>query len=157
MSCNWSFHSFISIVQSNNDSIHPSIHLSVCRWVGGEVVLFLRGCCFIKINKWYLCSGVESITNGSWRKGNLGRSALAKEQNGFLLWSITNALQNTSEVYWKSQVPLTPPLWKWPTLSWPTWLDTESHFQKVRGEVSIAVAHRNRRPPGRKWSKRWSS
>ena len=34
---------------------------------------------------------------------------LAKEQNGFLLWSITNALQNTSEVYWKSQVPLTPP------------------------------------------------
>lgn len=28
----------------------------------------------------------------------------------FLLWSITNALQNTSpEVYWKSQVHLTPP------------------------------------------------
>lgn len=80
---------------------------------------------------------------------------LAKEQNGFLLWSITNALQNTSpEVYWKSQVPLTPLLWKWQTLSWPTWLGTESHFQKVKGEVFIAAAQWNG-APGEWRSKRW--
>lgn len=40
-------------------------------------------------------------------KDNLGRSAPAgKATEWLLLWSITNALQNTSEVYWKSQVPL---------------------------------------------------
>lgn len=82
------FHTFTSIIQSNNDFnrpsiqpfVHPSACPSVCRWEVGEVVLFWWGCCFIKINKWYLCSGVESITNGSWRKGNLGRSALAGKE-----------------------------------------------------------------------------
>lgn len=70
-------------------------------------------------------------------KGNLGRSAPAgKATEWLLLWSITNALQNTSEVYWKSQVPLAdapPHQWKWPTLSRPTWLGAESHFQKSQG------------------------
>lgn len=165
------FHSFVPIIQSDNDfahpsNIHPSVHLSVRPSIHPAVSLqvgrgwgcfVLTGLLFHKINKWYLRSGVESITNGSWRKGNLGRSARAGEGTEWVFTVKYNQCI-TKHIRGLLKKPSTPhsPLWKWPTLSWPTWLGTESHFQKVRGEGFIALALRNGGAPGEWQSKRWS-
>lgn len=119
----------------------PSTHLSGClaHLIGGGVVLFLTGLLFHKINKWYLRSRVESITNGTWRKGNLGRSVQAAtatewvftvKYNQCITKHITRGLLKKPSTPRSPLCPF-PIQWKCPTLSLPTWFNAESQSEKV--------------------------
>lgn len=83
-------------------------------------------------------------------KGNLGekctgwqsnRMAFTVKYNQCITKHIRGLLKKPSAPCWRP--PPTPPphhhhQWKWPTLSRPTWLRAESHFQKLRGDVWVA-------------------
>lgn len=136
-------------------SVHLSIYLSVrlsvfvrrLRGWGGWF-FFDGGLLFHKINKWYLRSGVESITNGGGRKGNLGRSAQAGDGTEWLLTVKYNQCITkhiTRGLLKNPSTPSLPPMkmadiimadmvWHWKSLS-----------ESLGETFFIVVPHRNRR------------
>lgn len=139
-----------SILLSVCALVCPSTRLSCClaHLIGGRVVVFLTGLLFHKINKWYLRSRVESITNGTWRKGNLGRSAQAATATEWVFTVKYNQCITkhiTRGLLKKPSTPHSPPCchptqWKCPTLSLPTWFAAESQSEKVRADTFFAEA-----------------